>query len=95
MGSHGDRSVPDVSLLDLTPTQTTAIFFKRKQWRVVVDEKRTLQVQEIQLLIKLYRHRSMGKLISLGEPINTTLPYNKGVLSKRPTKSAIHHKSRR
>jgi hypothetical protein len=62
-----------------------------QNWRVVVDEKRTLsfdklrtsQPPEMPLLIKLYRKRSMGWQISLGDPICTTLPYKKGVLSKR------------
>jgi hypothetical protein len=32
----------------------------------------------------------MGSLISLGEPIDSTLPYKKGVLSKqRPKNTAI------
>ncbi|MFH0738787.1 MAG: hypothetical protein V2A59_02880 [Candidatus Omnitrophota bacterium] len=51
-------------------------------WRVVVDGRRTLRPVETMLLVKLYRKRSMGSLIALDEPINTTLPYKKGVLSK-------------
>jgi len=56
-------------------------------WRVVVDGRRTPQPLEISLLIPLYRKRSMGALISLGEPLDTTLPYNKGILSKFRQKS--------
>ena len=51
--------------------------------RVVVDGRRTLQPLEIPLLIKIYRKRSMGSLISLDLPIDTTQPYRKGILSKR------------
>ena len=50
------------------------------QFRVIVDARRTLQPVEIMLLVKLYRKRSMGSLISLDEPVNTSLPYKKGVL---------------
>ena len=57
-------------------------------WRVVVDGRRTLQPLEISLLIKLYRKRSMGALISLGDPLDTTLPYNKGILSQHRQKSS-------
>jgi hypothetical protein len=60
---------------------------ERRQWRVVVDEKRTLQLPEIPLLIKIYRKRSMGWQISLDKPINTCLPYKKGVLSIRHEKT--------
>ena len=57
-------------------------------WRVVVDGRRTLQTLETSLLIKLYHKRSMGALISLGEPLDTTLPYNKGILSQHRQKSS-------
>jgi len=30
----------------------------------------------------MYRKRSMGALISLGEPLDHSLPYNRGILSK-------------
>jgi len=53
-----------------------------------VDGKRTLQPTEASLLIKLYKKRSMGALISLGEPIDTSLPYNKGILSQHRLKLA-------
>ena len=43
-----------------------AVCFK---WRVVVDEMRTLQLPEIQLLIQIYRKRSTGWQISLDEPL--------------------------
>ncbi len=42
----------------------------QKNWRVVVDDRRTLQLPEIQLLVKIYRKRSMGWLIALDEPIS-------------------------
>ncbi len=54
-----------------------------QKWRVVVDGRRTLQPLEIQLLIKIYHKRSMGSLISLDLPIDTTQPYKKGALSKQ------------
>jgi len=57
------------------------------QWRLEVDARRTTQPLEISLLVKLYRKRSMGALISLGEPINETLPYDKGILSRNRLKS--------
>jgi hypothetical protein len=40
-----------------------------RNWRVVVDEKRTLQLPEIPLLIKIYKKRDIGWLIALDEPI--------------------------
>jgi len=49
-------------------------------WRVVVDESRTLQPIEIQLLIRIHRKRSMGWLIALDEPI-----FNKPTKPKEPT----------
>lgn len=52
-------------------------------WRLVVDARRTLELSEIQLLVKIYRNRSMGWQISLSEPINTSLPYKKDGLSKQ------------
>ena len=56
-------------------------------WRLEVDARRTTQPLEISLFVKLYRKRSMGALISLGEPINETLPYDKGILSRNRIKS--------
>ena len=64
------------------------VFRIRKKQRVVVDGRRTLQPLEISLLIKLYRKRSMGALISLGDPLDTTLPYNKGILSQHRQKTS-------
>ena len=55
-------------------------------WRLVVDARRTSQVIETSLLIKLYKKRSMGALISLGKPIDTSQPYKKGILSKHRQK---------
>jgi len=52
-----------------------------EKWRLVVDARRTHKVLETSLLIKLYKKRSMGALISLGEPIDTSKPYQKGILS--------------
>lgn len=52
-----------------------------------MDGRRTPQPIEISLLVKLYHKRSMGALISLGEPIDTTRPYNKGILSQYQRKS--------
>ena len=49
------------------------------EWRVAVDEKRTLQPLEIPLLIKIHRKRSMGWLIALDEPI-----FNKPTKPKEP-----------
>jgi hypothetical protein len=57
-------------------------------WRVIVDGRRTLQPLEIPILIKLYRRRSMGALISLGEPIDNSRPYNKGILSQHRQESS-------
>jgi len=48
-------------------------------WRVVVDEKRTLQPIEIPLLIKIHRKRGMGWLIALDEPI-----FNKPTKTEKP-----------
>ncbi|KJJ84633.1 hypothetical protein OMAG_001499 [Candidatus Omnitrophus magneticus] len=59
----------------------------RQQWRLEVDAGRTTQPLEISLFVKLYRKRSMGALISLGEPINESLPYDKGILSRNRLKS--------
>lgn len=60
------------------------LFLERlSEARVIVDGRRTLQPLEIPLLIKLYRKRSMGALISLGGPIDNTRPYIKGVLSQK------------
>ena len=47
------------------------VFTESLPIRVVVDEKRTLQPIEIELLIKIHRKRSMGWLIALDEPIFT------------------------
>jgi hypothetical protein len=56
-------------------------------WRLFVDVRRTLRATEVSLLVKLYRKRSMGALVSLGQPIDTTLPYTKGILSKYTQKT--------
>lgn len=54
------------------------------KWGVERDGSRTPQTQSVQLLVTLHKKRSMGMLISLGQPINTSLPYNnKGILSKK------------
>ena len=55
-------------------------------WRVVVDEKRTLQLPEIPLLIKIYKKRSMGWLIALDKPI-----FNKPTKPKEPTNSEPYY----
>ncbi len=57
------------------------------KWRLATDYKQTLQAVETSLLIKLYKKRSMGMLISLGEPIDTTKPYKRGILSQHTRKS--------
>jgi len=57
-----------------------------KNWRVVVDDRRTLQPIEIQLLIKIHRKRGMGWLIALGEPI-----FNKPTKPKELTKSEPYY----
>jgi hypothetical protein len=70
------------------PTDTLPDGFDSSMiWRLVVDGRRTLQATEISLLVKLCRKRSMGALISLGQPIDTTLPYTKGILSKYTQKT--------
>jgi len=53
-----------------------------QQWRAERDASRTPQPQTVQLLVKLYKKRSMGMLISPGQPIDTSLPYQKGILSR-------------
>ena len=55
--------------------------------RLVVDGRRTLQAAEVSLLVKLYRKRSMGALMSLGQPIDNTKPYQNGILSKYSQKT--------
>jgi len=55
-------------------------------WRVVVDESRTLQPLEIPLLIKIHRKRSMGWLIALDEPI-----FNKPTKTKEPINSEPYY----
>lgn len=76
-----------------TKIQTLALLDKKHksanwlQWRVERDGSRTPQPQSIQLLVTLHKKRSMGMLISLGQPINTSLPYNKGILSKNRSKT--------
>jgi hypothetical protein len=44
-------------------------FCVKEEKQVVVDESRTRQLPEIQLLIKIYRKRGIGWQISLDEPI--------------------------
>ncbi len=56
--------------------------------RVEGDARRTCQPLEIAILVKMYRKRSMGALISLGEPIDHSLPYNRGILSQHRQKSS-------
>ena len=51
-------------------------------WRVVVDDRRTLQPLEIPLLIKIHKKRSMGWLIALDEPI-----FNKPTKISKPANS--------
>jgi len=53
-----------------------------EDWRVERDARRTCQPVEIAILVKMYRKRSMGALISLGEPLDHSLPYKRGILSK-------------
>ena len=73
------------------PTQFTRFFeiptalsaANCRYWRAERDASRTPQPQTIQLLVSLYKKRSMGMLISLGQPINTSLPYQRGILSKK------------
>jgi len=73
--------------LNLPQKQQTPLLIKeqgsteRQQWRLVVDARRTQKALETSLLIKLYQKRSMGSLISLGEPIDTSKPYQRGILS--------------
>jgi len=45
---------------------------RRKKWRVVVDARRTCQMLEATLLIKLYRKQSTDWQISLGAPFHKT-----------------------
>jgi len=49
-----------------------------------VDEKRTLQLPEIPLLIKIYRKRGMGWLIALDEPIFTKPTKPKELTNPKP-----------
>ena len=60
----------------------------KKSWRVEWDTSRTPQTQSIQLLVTLYKKRSMGMLISLGQPIDASRPYKKGILSQHRPKSS-------
>jgi hypothetical protein len=62
------------------------VFRYWKKQRVVVDEKRTLQLIEIPLLVKLYKKRGMGWLIALDEPI-----FNKPTKTKEPENSTPHY----
>jgi len=57
-----------------------------KKLRVVMDGSRTLQLPEIQLLIKIYRKKSMGWLIALDEPV-----FNKPAKTKEPPKSEPYY----
>jgi hypothetical protein len=81
-----------ISSRKITPRQARCCFsavkipLVEKFKRVVVDEKRTLQLPEIPLLIKIYRKRSMGWLIALGEPI-----FNKPVKPKEPANSEPYY----
>jgi hypothetical protein len=51
-----------------------------------VDESRTLQPFEIELLIEIHRKRSMGWLIALDEPI-----FNKPAKTKEPLKTESYY----
>jgi len=55
-------------------------------WRVAVDEKRTLQPLEIPLLIKIHRKRGMGWLIALDEPC-----FNKPIKTIKPAESTPYY----
>lgn len=51
-----------------------AISHECKQWRPILDGSLTSQAQEIQLLVKLYKRRSKGLLLSLGYPLEKQKP---------------------
>jgi len=62
------------------------LHFINEMQRIVVDESRTLQPIEIELLIKIHRKRSMGWLIALDEPI-----FNKPTKPKEPVNSEPYY----
>jgi len=55
-------------------------------WRVVVDGRRTLQPLEIEVLIKIYRKRSMGWLIALDKPV-----FSKPTKPKEPINPTFYY----